>query len=256
MDQKTSDRIALAKTKIQRYWATLDRQNHFQIFGADRDTDPERIKAAYHQLAKLWHTDAYAGVNLGAEQEILDAIFKRITDAYETVMDPKKRAEYLVLLDRQARGLSTDVNAILQAEGQFDDALVKIRRRDWPGAKTGLQEAMKQNPDDPLMPVHYAWVVYNMAKDRKEGAQEALELLKKVIKQHENSPLAYQYLGTIYFQLEKPAEAKRAWRLCLEWEPTNVEAQRGVRLVNQREQQAKQDASGLGGFMKKLFKRS
>lgn len=256
MDQKTSDKIATAKAKIQRYWSALDRQNHFQIFGADRDTDPEKIKAAYHALAKQWHTDAYAGMNLGAEQEMLDAIFKRITHAYETVIDSKKRGEYLVLLDRQARGLSTDVNAILQAEGSFDEAILKMRRRDWAGAKTSLQAAMKQNPDDPLMPVHLAWCIFNGAKDRKEGAQEAIELLKKTIKQHENSPLAYQYLGQIYFQLERPAEAKRAWRLCLEWEETNVEAQRGLRLVNQREAQAKQDASGIGGFMKKLFKRS
>jgi predicted Zn-dependent protease len=253
MDDK-AQKVALAKTKIERYWSSISRQNHFQLFGVDRDADPERIQTAYRTLAKQWHADAYSGLNLGESKDTLDAIFKRITDAYETVTDPKARAEYLVLIDRQAKGLSTDVNAILSAERMFDDALLKIRRRDWAGARTALTEAMGLNPDDPLMPVHFAWVEYNMAKDKKQGAIAAVEALKKVVKAHENSPLAWQYIGTICFQIDKPAEAKKAWKMCLEWEPQNVEAARGIRLINQREAQAR-EGSGIGKLMKKLFKK-
>lgn len=241
--------------KIERYWATLERQNNFQIFNADRDTDPEKIKASYKSLAKQWHADAYAGLEIGDAKDMLDAIFKRITEAYETISDPKLRSEYMVLLDRQSRGMSTDVNAILSAERMFDDALLKIRRRDWPGARALLEEGMALNPDDPLMPVHLAWVIYNGGKDRKEAASEAVERLKKVLKAHENSPLAYQYLGQIFFQLERHAEAKKYWKLCLEWEPGNVEATRGIRLATQRSETAAKSNSGLGAALKKLFKR-
>jgi tetratricopeptide (TPR) repeat protein len=255
MNQKDqTSKAEAARAKIQRYWTTLERQDHFQIFGADRDTDPEKIKAAYKTLAKQWHADAYAGLDIGDAKDMLDAIFKRITNAYESISDPKKRVEYMVLLDRQSRGMSTDVNAILSAERMFDDALVKIRRRDWTGAKKLLEDAMALNPDDPLMPVHHAWILYNSGTDRKAGAAEAVEALKKVIKAHEHSPLAYQYLGQIFFQQERPNEAKKYWRLCLEWEPGNVEAARGIRLVNQRSESAAK-GSGIGAALKKLFKR-
>lgn len=258
MEQKGQpDKAELARSKIQRYWATLERQTHFQIFGADKDTDPEKIKASYKSLAKQWHADAYAGMDIGDAKDMLDAIFKRITEAYETISDPKLRAEYMVLIDRQARGMSTDVNAILSAERMFDDALLKMRRKDFSGAKKLLEDAIELNPEDPLMPVHLAWVMYNMAsqKDRKEAASDAVERLKKVIKSHENSALAYQFLGQIFFQMERPNEAKKYWKLCLEWEPGNVEAARGVRLVNQRVEAASK-GTGIGGMLKKLFKKS
>jgi curved DNA-binding protein CbpA len=255
MDPKSEQSKAeAARLKIERYWSTLERQNHFQIFGADRDTDPEKIKASYKSLAKQWHADAYAGLDIGDAKDMLDAIFKRITEAFETISDPKLRSEYMVLLDRQARGMSTDVNAILSGERMFDDALLKMRRRDWAGAKTLLEQSIELNPDDPLMPVHLAWAMYNMGKNTKEAGAEAIERLKKVIKAHENSPLAYQYIGQIYFQTERPAEAKKYWRLCLEWEPDNVEAQRGIRLVNQRSESAAKQG-GLGAALKRLFKR-
>jgi tetratricopeptide (TPR) repeat protein len=258
MDPKDQSKAELARAKIQRYWTQLERQNNFQIFGADKDTDPEKIKASYKSLAKQWHADAYAGLDIGDAKDMLDAIFKRITEAYETISDPKLRVEYMVLLDRQSRGMSTDVNAILSAERMFDDALLKIRRRDFVGAKKLLEDSIELNPDDPLMPVHLAWVIYSMAasKDRKDAATDAIERLKKVAKGHENSPLAYQYLGQIFFATDRPNEAKKYWRMCLEWEPGNVEAQRGIRLATQRGEAAAAKSGGIAGTLKRLFKKS
>jgi tetratricopeptide (TPR) repeat protein len=246
------DAVTEARRKIARFSQELDRKTHFEIFGADRDTDLERIRDTYRTLAKQWHTDAYAGMDLGPEQETLDQIFKRITSAYETLNEPKKRAEYLVYLDRRSKGLSTDVNEVLEAERLFDEALIKIRRKDWKGAERQLAEARAKNPEDQLIVVHVAWCQYNQNSKSKDTARESVEMLKRATKAQENLPLAWQYMGQIFFNLNQPVEAKKCWKRCLEWEPNNVDANRGIRLLTSREQKP---ASGLGAFVNKLLRK-
>jgi curved DNA-binding protein CbpA len=240
------------RAKIQRFWESIQKQNDFQIFGLDQDADAERLKTAYYTLAKRFHVDSFAGVELGDARETLDAILKRLNDAYDRVTDPKKRAEYLVYLERQRKGLSTDVTAVLQAENLFDQAVAKMRRKDWAGARTDLEEASKLNPDDALMLVNLAWCIYSENRSSKAGAGPALDLLKKATQKQENLAQAYQYMGQIYFDLGKHAEAKSWWNKCLEWEPKNIDASRGLRLLATRTQQKQ---TGFGGLLSKLFKK-
>jgi tetratricopeptide (TPR) repeat protein len=245
-----ADKAAEVRAKITRFARDLERKNHFEIFGADRDTDMEKIRDAYRNLAKQWHSDAYAGIDLGSAQDQLEAIFKRITEAFETINDPKKRAEYMVFIERRAKGLATDVNQVLEAERLFDDALMKMRRKDFKGAEETLQEARKKNPDDQLIVVNIAWAIYNQDRKSKDRARDAIELMKRAVKAQENLPLAYQYMGTIMFNLNQPVDAKKCWKQCLEWEPGNVEASRGIRLIGSREQKPQ---GGIAGFVNKLL---
>jgi curved DNA-binding protein CbpA len=245
-----AEKAAEMRTKIVRFAKELERKSDFEIFGADRDTEMERIRDAYRMLAKQWHTDAYAGIDLGPERDALEAIFKRITDAFERISDPKKRAEYLVYLDRRAKGQSTDVNEVLEAERLFDEGLLKMKRHDWKGAETAFADGRKKNPDDQLLVVHQAWAIYNQNRKSKDTAKEAVEMMKKAAKAQENLPLAWQYMGTIFLNLNQPAEAKKCWKKCLEWEPNNLDASRGIRLLVQRESKPQ---TGLTAFVNKLF---
>jgi curved DNA-binding protein CbpA len=146
MAKDPAEKTREEREKIRRYWDSLERQNEFQILGVSEDADPERIKLAYYALAKRWHTDTFAGLELGEERDTLDAILKRINEAYENLTDPKKRAELNVYVDRKRKGLSTDVNAVLQAESLFDQALAKMRKRDWTGAREDLEAVRSSTP--------------------------------------------------------------------------------------------------------------
>ncbi len=57
----------------------------YKILGVDRDATPEEIKKAFREKAKKYHPD----VNKGAEE-----FFKKITAAYETLIDEEKRKIY------------------------------------------------------------------------------------------------------------------------------------------------------------------
>ena len=63
-------------------------QDYYDVLGVQRSADPETIKAAYRKLAKEHHPDRHNGCT---QQE---ARFKAISEAYDVLKDPQKRAAY------------------------------------------------------------------------------------------------------------------------------------------------------------------
>ncbi|MCB9655423.1 MAG: tetratricopeptide repeat protein [Deltaproteobacteria bacterium] len=242
---------ALARKRIRRFHEEIKSKTYFELFGVtSTDTDLTKIKTMYKDLAKQWHIDAYAGLELGAEKPLLNEVFSHITEAYETLLEPAKRSEYALRLQREAKGLATDVSAVLRAEQLFDEALAEIRRKRWDEAVRGLEEAIRLNGDDPLYRAQLGWAEFNQSARNRSAAQRAIDRVMGAVQRQENLPIAYQYLGQMYFTLENYAEAKKWWKKCLDWDSKNIEASRGLRLVNQREEKNK---GGLGGFIQKLL---
>ena len=63
-------------------------QDYYELLGIQRGADDAAIKAAYRRLAKEHHPDRHQGCT---EQE---ARFKAISEAYDCLKDPQKRAAY------------------------------------------------------------------------------------------------------------------------------------------------------------------
>ena len=96
-----------------------------------------------------------------------------------------------------------------------------------------LDEAVTLNPD-PLYFATLGWVTFNLNSRSQVHVTEAVQHLKRAVGEQENLPVAYQYLGQICFVRGQYAEAKKWWTKCLEFEPNNIEATRGIRMVNDR----------------------
>ncbi len=62
--------------------------DYYQILEVPRDADAEQIKKAYRKLAMKYHPDR----NSGSEEA--EARFKEISEAYEVLKDPQRRAAY------------------------------------------------------------------------------------------------------------------------------------------------------------------
>lgn len=59
--------------------------NYYKILGLDRSASHEEIKKAYKKLAIRYHPDKNNGD---------DRKFKKISEAYDTLSDPQKKASY------------------------------------------------------------------------------------------------------------------------------------------------------------------
>ena len=61
------------------------KENYYQILGVETSASVEEIKGAFRKLAKQYHPD----VNPGSL-----TTFQKISEAYETLVDPAKRTDY------------------------------------------------------------------------------------------------------------------------------------------------------------------
>jgi molecular chaperone DnaJ len=67
---------------------SMEREDYYDVLGVTRDATPEQIKKAYHRLAVQSHPDKNPG-DKGAEER-----FKAISEAYQVLSQPEKRAQY------------------------------------------------------------------------------------------------------------------------------------------------------------------
>src|SRR5690554_1695972 len=66
----------------------MSKADFYSVLGVDRGSDEKTLKVAYRKLAMQYHPDRNPG-DAASEQK-----FKEISEAYDTLKDPQKRAAY------------------------------------------------------------------------------------------------------------------------------------------------------------------
>jgi DnaJ-class molecular chaperone len=66
----------------------MSHEDYYRTLGVSRDTAAADVKKAYRKLARKYHPDVNPGDKQAEER------FKKISEAYEVLSDPKKREVY------------------------------------------------------------------------------------------------------------------------------------------------------------------
>ncbi|MBX5482791.1 MAG: DnaJ domain-containing protein [Myxococcaceae bacterium] len=98
VDAAMSEEVDLTperKKEILDLERALDKLNAFELLGLMPGATAEQARQAYYAASRRYHPDRYYGKNLGSFKYRIDKIFKKLTDAYNTLSDDERRAEYL-----------------------------------------------------------------------------------------------------------------------------------------------------------------
>lgn len=75
----------------QKYMA--ERKDYYGILGIAKEANEDEIKRAYRKLSMQWHPDRWA-TGTDEEKKTAEEKFKEISEAYDVLSDPQKRAQY------------------------------------------------------------------------------------------------------------------------------------------------------------------
>jgi curved DNA-binding protein CbpA/CheY-like chemotaxis protein len=193
----------------------LKAANHYEALGVSPTATAEEIKSAYIAAAKRFHSDAFAGQELGSARRVAEELFARISEASTVLSNPTSRANYDVYVDRKAKGLPTDVAAIVRAEGIFQKGELLFKAGKFTEAETAFREAIGLNHSEAEFHAYLGMAIY-----RGQGkAQEALELVEKARSMDERLQSATVFAAQLHEALGDVEKAKSVLRKALAADP-------------------------------------
>jgi len=134
-EQKKSMNFDAHRTRLERLELELEKQNYFDRLGVSQKAKEQEIKRAYHELAKVLHPDKLSQDTPADVRDLTRSVFSKISAAYETLSDPKKRETYVLELE-QGRA-----EMVLQAESLSEQAKTYLAKGDFKRARSLLEQA-------------------------------------------------------------------------------------------------------------------
>lgn len=201
--------------------ALLGEADHYELLGVPYDADKKAIRAAYFELAKLFHTDTLYGVELQDYGRKMDKVFRELTEAYEVLGKKKKRRAYDAYLDavRETKPLDAAPTPSLAPPAPEPTSSPRPRRprADTASRKRIARELMAKRVKPPRRPPPRP-----SPKPEAGGAMEALtRTLRQVSKGYPKEDRAERLIADA-IQAERAGNltgAAEALRIAAAWRP-------------------------------------
>ena len=165
--------------------------NYYQVLDLPLAAEPAEIKDAYYSLARRYHPDIFhlrSGTPLHSQ---ISSAFARITQAYETLTDPKARSTYDASLRRSKafhesapkaptnnktsppeEDPDLDVGLPADAEESFKEGIAALKQGRITTAVAHLSAASRLKPRDARYRAHYGRALAAAEKTRRLAENE------------------------------------------------------------------------------------
>lgn len=224
----------------------LAEASHYEVLCVGRDISAEDLKQAYFGQAKRFHSDSFSGVELGSARRLAEELFSKVNEAYQVLSDKEKRSEYDVFLDRKAKGLPTDVGAILRAEAVFQKGELLFKAGKWEDAEALFREAIALNHAEAEFHAYLG-----MAMFRSKGkADEALQQVEKALEFDPRLRSGTLFAAQLLVELGEVERGKVLLRRAIDKDPDFDEGRSLLRTLREKPAEQKK-----GGFFGRLLKK-
>ncbi len=244
--------IDLARRQIDMKSKVVENESLYEVLSVAPDADGNAIKTAYLEAAKRFHPDRLGSLGLESMRADVEKIFRRVTEAYQTLSDDVRRAEYET---KRAEGLNdhgahAKAMQMLEAEMAFRRGEILLRKQDFAGAIRELEAAVTNSPDTGE---HLAFLVWAKVSagllthaQAKPQLQEATRLAPKCAR-------AFYFLGVSLREENDVSRALNMFKIAIDLDPRLMEAEREIRLIQMRREKDK--GSKTSGLLDRLRKK-
>lgn len=216
----------------------------FERLGLQRTATRDQVRTAYFQLAKQLHPDRFAAPSLADVAPQVKELFTAINEAYETLSDDRKRADYLARTSSERpAGAPFDHRG---AEVDFQKAEACTKTRDFAKARGFYESALRGNPR-PDYQVAYALAIL---QDPQGDRARARALAEAALREPSTADRGAYLCGLLARDEGDADRAERFLRRALQVNPRLVEAERELRVLEARRPRPK-GRSGLAGIFRK-----
>jgi len=231
----------------------------FALLDLESDATPQEIKQAYFRLARLVHPDSLQKQSLQDRKADAAFVFERVTQAYQTLIDPRKREAYLRSLEGGGPVVESESEGRL-AEEQAKIALYQgktmLNRRAYSEAEKFFKQFTELKPNDARGFLFLGWCLFqNKDRELNERLEEARAAFKQALKLDEFSADAHYYLALYYKEKGMMDQVRKHLKAALELKKDHVPALREQRLLDMRGTSDQPGTPSVGEFVKGLFSR-
>jgi len=209
-----------------------DAENHYQVLDLPLTAELAEIKASYYVHARRYHPDRFHGKAQPELHARIESTFARITQAYETLIDPSSRKAYDARLAGQQKarefsggapkpekvddfgseqpGSDFSAERLPEAEANFREGFSALQQGNTKIAITHLAAAAHAAPDEPRYRAYYGRA---LAANQSTRRMAELEMQAAIKLEPENANFRAM-LAELYWELafykRAQAEAERA----------------------------------------------
>ncbi len=172
------------KARIDQIFQDLERYSYYELLNLALGSTPDDIRAAFHRMAVSVHPDKFQQHPDADLRTKVYTIYKRMTEGYRVLMEPKDRRAYdaalaegklrLVRTERKVEGPKRTSDAIdnPRAKQFFTMAQDAERRGDFKNAKINYKFALDMAPDHPVISEHAEKLEAKMLEAKMKAEQE------------------------------------------------------------------------------------
>jgi curved DNA-binding protein CbpA len=229
--------------QIEARHAQLSRKDLFLTLGIAPNATRDQVKSAFLNLAKIFHPDRLPP-SLPHLSQKMSAVFEGIREAYETLYDDNRRAQW-VAAQQAAAQKATPAASAQQASDLFKMGEVFFKKRDYKSAEQHFGKAHALDKGANSLAAQ-GWAIY-MDPTRKAEGQAARQMMQKALTIDPNNDRAHYQLGVIGRVEGDMDRAERHFREAVKANPKHLEANQEIRLIEMRKKKAAEPKKGGGG---------
>lgn len=177
--QRTTGHVEM----VRNTWRRIDWLSHYDLLGVAHDASDDEVRRAYLDRSRLFHPDLRHRPDLAGLEKELTAVFGRLREAHDTLVNPVARAEYDRGLEEAPAATPEDADRDPEAGRQlaarnFARAMELIDAKDYFPAVELLREAIRFAPDK----ADYRFRLGEVELKNAKWVERGLESLKEAVR--------------------------------------------------------------------------